>query len=63
MDIISLVVALIVVRLVFWAVSQLGAAFGIPAPIITVITVLLVIIVVLYFVQALQSGAPLLRLR
>lgn len=64
MSIIGLLVALILIGLVFWAVRALGAAFGIPQPVITVITVVLVIIVVLWLLQSLGvlSGGPILRL-
>lgn len=65
MDIISLVVLLIVIGLLFWVVATLGATFGIPAPIITVIHVLLVIIVVLGLLRAfgLWTGGPVIRLQ
>ncbi len=63
MDLIGLLVLLIVVGLLFWAVRALSAAFGIPAPVVTVIYVLLVVFVVLYLLQALGlSGGPNLRL-
>ena len=42
MSLISLLVFLIVVGLVFWSVRALSGAFGIPAPIVTVIQVVLV---------------------
>jgi uncharacterized membrane protein YwzB len=65
MDLISLLVFLVIIGLVFWAVQALSGAFGIPAPIVTLITVVLVIIAVLYLLQAfgLTSGGPSLRLR
>lgn len=65
MDLISLLVFLILVGLVFWAVNALSGAFGIPAPIVTVIHVALVIIVVLYLLQVLGlwSGGPSLSFR
>jgi len=63
-DLISLLVLLIVVGLLFWAVRALSAAFGIPAPVVTVIYVLLVVFVVLYLLQVLGlQGGPTLRLR
>lgn len=64
MSLIGLLVLLIVVGLCFWVVRQLGGAFQIPAPIITVIYVVLVIFVVLYLLSALGlvSGGPVIRL-
>jgi hypothetical protein len=65
MSLIGLLVLLIIVGVLFWAVSQLSAAFAIPPPIVVVIQVLLVVIVVLYLLQAfgLWAGGPTLRLR
>jgi hypothetical protein len=65
MDLISLLVFLIVIGLIFWAVSVLATAFAFPAPIVTVIHVVLVIVVVLWMLEALglYSGGPSLRLR
>jgi hypothetical protein len=65
MDIISLLVVLVLIGLVFWAVSALAGAFNIPAPIVVVVQVFLVIIVILYLLQAfgLWSGGPTIRLR
>jgi phage shock protein PspC (stress-responsive transcriptional regulator) len=44
---------------------MLSGAFGIPAPIVTVIYVVLVVFIVLYLLQALglYAGGPSLRLR
>lgn len=65
MSIIGLLVALILIGLVFWAVRAIVGAFGIPAPIATVIYVVLVIVVVLWLLQSVGglSGGPVLRLR
>lgn len=62
MDLMSLVVMLILIGLAFWIVRTLSGAFGIPAPIVTVIYVILVVIVVMYLLQML-GGVPSLRLR
>lgn len=64
MSIVSLLVALILVGLLFWAVRAIAAAFGIPQPIVTVVYVVLVIIVVLWLLQSLGglSGGPILKL-
>lgn len=64
MDLISIVVFLILIGLAFWAVHTLGASFGIPSQIITVIDVILVIIIVLYLLQivGVVHGGPSLRI-
>jgi hypothetical protein len=60
MNLVSLLVALILIGLAFWAVRAIGGAFNIPAPVITVITVILVILVVLWLLGALglSTGGP-----
>lgn len=63
MGLIELVVFLVIIGLVFWVVGQLSSAFGIPAPITTVINVVLVIIVVLYLLQMVGVVGPVLRVR
>ena len=65
MDLIGLLVFLIVVGLIFWSINALSGAFGIPAPIVTVLHVVLVIVVVMGLLQllGLWSGGPSLRLR
>jgi hypothetical protein len=65
MSLISLVIALIVICVVYWAIVQILAAFGIGNPVATVIKVLFVLLVVLWLVQAigLVSGGPIIRLR
>lgn len=55
----ALIVILIVAGLIFWAVNKLSAAFGIPAPIVTVIHVALVVIVVLLLLGMLFGAVPL----
>ena len=52
MSLVSLLVALIIIGLVFWAVRALLAAFSIGDPIATVVYVLLVVFVVLWLVSA-----------
>jgi uncharacterized protein YhhL (DUF1145 family) len=65
MDLIGLIVFLVVAGLLFWVVRTLSGAFGIPAPIVTVIQVVLVVVIVLYLLQMLGLGGslPALRLR
>jgi hypothetical protein len=47
----DLIVVLILLGLAFWAIGQLAGAFGIPAPIVTMLHVLLVVIFVLYLLR------------
>jgi hypothetical protein len=54
-----LIVFLVVAGLVFWAVRALCGAFGIPAPIQTVITVVLVVICVIALLYFLLGNLPL----
>jgi hypothetical protein len=63
MSLIGLLVFLIVIGLVFWAVSQLASAFAVPLPVVKVVYVLLVVIVVLWLLQTLGlwSGSPVIR--
>ncbi len=51
MSILSLLVFLIIIGLVYWAIQQIAGAFGIPAPIVTIINVILVVVVVLWLLQ------------
>lgn len=48
---ITLLVVVVVLGLIYWAVHRLGAAFGLPAPVITLIDVVLVVIFVLYLLR------------
>lgn len=48
---ITLIVLVIVLGLIYWAVHRLAAAFGVPAPIVTIIDVLLVVIAVFYLLN------------
>lgn len=64
MTLLGLIVFLIIIGLVFWVIRTLSGAFGIPAPIVTVIYVILVVVVVIYLLQLLGGGGmPMLRLR
>ena len=64
MSLISLLIALIVVCVVYWAIIQILAAFGIGNPIATVVKVLFVLLVVLWLVQILGLfTGPVIRLR
>lgn len=63
MSIVALLVALVVVCLLWWAVTRLLAAFGVGDPIATVVKVVFVVLVVLWLVSALGFGTGLPRLR
>jgi len=63
MSLLSLLVALIVICLVFWAVRALLAAFSIGDPIATVVYVLMVLIVVLWLLGGISGGVHLGNLR
>ena len=63
MSLIGLLVALVVICLLFWAVTRILAAFGVGDPIATVVKVVFVVIVVLWLVSALGFGTGLPRLR
>lgn len=64
MTLMGLLVLLVFVGLAFLVVRTLSAAFGIPAPITSVIYVLLVVVCVLYLLQSfgLTTAGPVLRL-
>jgi hypothetical protein len=57
MSLLSLLVALIIVCLIFWACRAILAAFGIGDPIATIIYVFLVILVVFWLIGALGGGS------
>lgn len=59
--VIYVVVFLVIIGLLFWAVTRLGAAFGIPEPIKTVVIVALVIVCVIAALYFLLGGLPPLR--
>ncbi len=52
MSLIGLLVALVVICLVFWAITAILRAFGIGDPIATLVKVVFVIIVVLWALSA-----------
>lgn len=51
MDIVSLIVAVIVIGVLWWAVNALAGAFGLPAPIIVVLHVVVVLLALIYFLR------------
>ena len=63
MSIISVLVALVVICLLFWAVNAILRAFGVGDPIATIVKVVFVVIVVLWLISALGFGTGLPRLR
>lgn len=52
----TLLVVLIVLGLIYWAVHRLAQAFGIPAPIVTVVDVILVVLLVVYLLRTFLPG-------
>ena len=52
MSIITILVVLILIGLLFWAVRTLGAAFGVPSPVLQVAYVFLVVLCVLWLLSA-----------
>ncbi len=62
MTLMSLLVAVIVICLLFWAIQTLTAAFGVPPQVKAVLMVLLVVLVVIWLIGGLDGIAP-LRLR
>ena len=64
MPLVSLIIALLVVALLFWAIQQLLTAFGIGEPVRTVILVIFVLLVVLWLLGVVGVlPDPWLRLR
>ena len=59
---ITLLVSLVVICLLWWAVTRILAAFGVGDPIATVVKVVFVILVVFWLLSAV-GVAPSLRLR
>jgi uncharacterized membrane protein YtjA (UPF0391 family) len=51
MPIVSIIVGLIIVMLLFWAITTIMGAFGIGEPIATVVKVVFVVLVVLWLVS------------
>lgn len=49
--IILILVAIVVAGVGYWAVTKLGAAFNLPAPLISVAQVVIVILALLFVVQ------------
>ena len=65
MSLIGLLVALVIVCLLWWAVTAILRAFSVGDPIATVVRVVFVVIVILWLISALGvgTGLPSLRLR
>ena len=63
MSLIGLLVALIVIGLVWWAVTAILRAFGIGDPIATLVRVVFVIVVVLWLISTVFGLGPTIRLR
>ena len=63
MSLVGLLVALIVIGLVWWAITKILRAFGIGDPIATLVQVLFVIAVVLWLLSAVGVLGSVIRLR
>lgn len=65
MSLVGLLIVLIVVCVIYWAIRQILAAFGVGNPIATVVQVVFVLIVVLWIIQnlGLIGSGPLIKLR
>jgi uncharacterized membrane protein YwzB len=64
MSLIGLLVALVVICLVWWAVTAILRAFGVGDPIATLVRVVFVVIVVIWLLGAFGlTGGPHLSLR
>lgn len=55
---IYVIVALVILGLLWWAVTRLSAAFGIPEPVKSVIIVALVVICVIAILYFVLGGMP-----
>ena len=63
MSILALLVALVIICLLFWAVTSILRAFGVGDPIATVVKVVFVVLVVLWLLSAVFGVGPSIRLR
>lgn len=65
MSILSLLVALVIICLLYWAVMKILAAFGIGDPIATLVKVVFVILVILWLLSTFGfiGGLGTIRLR
>lgn len=55
----TLIVVVVVLGVLYWAVHRLAAAFGIPAPLVTLIDVLLVVLLVFLILRVFGLGSRL----
>lgn len=56
MSILGILLTLILVGVLFWGISAIAGAFGIPAQIVVVLQVLLVVLCVLWLISAVGGG-------
>ena len=56
MDLVSIVIAVLILCLIYWAIHRLAAAFGLSPQIVTVLDVLLVIIAILWLIRVMGYG-------
>lgn len=63
MPILSILIALLILCVVYWAAEKLMAAFGVGEPIHTVVIVLLVILALVYLFSLISAGPRILQWR
>ena len=63
MSILGLLVALVIICLLWWAVSAILRAFSVGDPIATIVKVIFVVLVVLWVLSAVLGYGPGIRLR
>jgi hypothetical protein len=57
----TVIVALIIMGVLYWAVTKLSAAFGFPPPVVTILQVVIVVIIVLWLLSLVWPGHLMLR--
>ncbi len=57
MNIIGILIGLVIICLLYWAITTLMGAFGIGAPISTVVQVIFVVLVVLWLLSLLGGAS------
>jgi uncharacterized membrane protein YwzB len=56
MPILSIILAILLVCVLWWAINALAGAFGLPAPVVVVLQVLLVVLFIIYLLSAFGAG-------
>ena len=63
MSLVAIVVALVVICLLWWAVTSILSAFGVGDPIATVVKVVFVVLMVLWLVSSFLGGGSIVHIR